>query len=110
VLGARAEVLRRTDCVLLHAGILEPVLGLTTEAQAKQTNLQYFKVAQDALRALETGGAQVLFLMNGTPVADVRRSCEAGEVMPQKSTFFYPKVPTGIVMHALDPADTVTPA
>jgi uncharacterized protein (DUF1015 family) len=110
VLGARAAVLRRTDCVLLHAGILEPVLGLTAEAQAKQTNLQYFKVAQDALRALESGGAQVLFLMNGTPVADVRRSCEAGEVMPQKSTFFYPKVPTGIVMHALDPADTVTSA
>ncbi len=108
VLGGRAEVLRRTDCVLLHAGILEPVLGLTAEAQAKQTNLAYFKVAADAVRELHThAGAQVLFLMNGTPVADVRRSCEAGEVMPQKSTFFYPKVPTGVVMHALDPNDTV---
>jgi uncharacterized protein (DUF1015 family) len=111
VLGGRAAVLRRTDCVLLHAGILEPVLGLTAEAQAKQTNLAYFKVAQDAVSALRgEGGAQVLFLMNGTPVADVRRSCEAGEVMPQKSTFFYPKVPTGVVMHALDPNDEVTRA
>ncbi len=110
VLGARAAVLRRTDCVLLHAGILEPVLGLTAEAQAQQTNLAYFKIAQDAVRALEQGGGQVLFLMNGTPVADVRRSCEAGEVMPQKSTFFYPKVPTGVVLHALDPEDTVAPA
>jgi len=114
VLGARAAVLRRTDCVLLHAGILEPVLGLTAEAQAKQTNLAYFKVAQDAVRELFTrgasggaGAAQVLFLMNGTPVSDVRRSCEAGEVMPQKSTFFYPKVPTGVVLHALDPNDEV---
>ncbi len=45
--------------------------------------------------------------MNGTPVADVRRVAEAGEVMPQKSTFFYPKVLTGLLLHTLDPARTV---
>jgi uncharacterized protein (DUF1015 family) len=41
--------------------------------------------------------------MNATPVAQVREAAEAGEVMPQKSTFFYPKVPTGLAIHTLDP-------
>jgi uncharacterized protein (DUF1015 family) len=106
-LSQRAPVLRRTDVVLLHAGILEPLLGLTAEAQAAQTNLDYYKIATEAVARLRAGGGQVLFLMNGTPVDQVRASCEAGEVMPQKSTFFYPKVPTGLVMHALDPDETV---
>lgn len=102
-----APVLRRTDVVLLHSGILEAVLGITREQQAAQTNLAYYKIAKDAVRDTLAGEGQVLFLMNGTPVSEVRASCEAGEVMPQKSTFFYPKVPTGLVMHVLDPDDTV---
>jgi uncharacterized protein (DUF1015 family) len=55
----------------------------------------------------EREGGQVLFLMNATPVADVRRVAEAGEVMPQKSTFFYPKVLTGLAIHTLDPSRQV---
>jgi len=107
VLSTRPPVLRRTDVVLLHAGILESVLGITLEQQALQTNIQYFKKARDAVDAVQSGQGQVGFLMNGTPVADVRRSCEAGEVMPQKSTFFYPKVPTGLLLHRLDPNERV---
>ena len=49
----------------------------------------------------------MLFLMNATPVAQVREVAEAGEVMPQKSTFFYPKVPTGLAIHTLDPGRLV---
>ena len=45
--------------------------------------------------------------MNPTPVEQVRRVAEAGEVMPQKSTFFYPKVMTGLAVHTLDPARSV---
>ncbi len=45
--------------------------------------------------------------MNATPVAQVREVAEAGEVMPQKSTFFYPKVLTGLAIHTLDPARAV---
>lgn len=107
VLSTRPPVLRRTDVVLLHAGILESVLGITLEQQALQTNIQYFKKATDAVAEVKSGVGQVAFLMNGTPVADVRRSCEAGEVMPQKSTFFYPKVPTGLLLHRLDPNERV---
>ena len=46
--------------------------------------------------------AQVVCFMNATPVADVVAVCDSGAVMPQKSTFFYPKIPTGLTFHSLD--------
>ena len=102
-LGKRPEVLRRTDVAVLHSAILEELLHITPEAQAAKTNLQYPQDSAAALADVRAGKAQVLFLMNPTPVAEVRRVAEAGEVMPQKSTFFYPKVLTGLVIHTLEP-------
>jgi hypothetical protein len=110
-LGALPEVLRRTDVALLHGGLLEDVLGITPEAQAAKTNLWYPQDAAAALARLRGGvrggEGDVLFLMNATPVADVRAVAEAGHVMPQKSTFFYPKVLTGLTIHTLEPARRV---
>jgi hypothetical protein len=103
-LGQRPEVLRRTDVAVLHSGILEQVLGITPEAQAAKTNLWYPQDAKASLAELRSGRGQALFLMNATPVDEVRRVAEAGEVMPQKSTFFYPKVLTGLAIHTLDPS------
>jgi uncharacterized protein (DUF1015 family) len=108
-LGARPPVLRTTDVAALHAGLLEHVLGITAAAQAAKANLYYPQDATAALADLRGGKGDVLFLMNATPVADVRSVAEAGEVMPQKSTFFYPKVPTGLAIHTLDPARHVSP-
>jgi len=107
ILGARPEPLRRTDVALLHMGILEPILKITPEAQAAKTNLYYPQDARQALHELRSGKGQVLFLMNPTPVSQVREVAEAGEVMPQKSTFFYPKVLTGLCVHTLDPERAV---
>ncbi len=106
-LGKYPDVLRRTDVAILHAGILEHLLGITPEAQAAKTNLLYPQDARAALADLRAGTGQVLFLMNPTPVADVRQVAEAGEVMPQKSTFFFPKVLTGLAIHTLEPDRTV---
>ena len=106
-LGQKPAVLRRTDVTVLHAAILESVLGITPEAQAAKTNLWYPQDASDALRELRAGRGQVLFLMNATPVAQVREVAEAGEIMPQKSTFFYPKVATGLAVHTLEPGRAV---
>ena len=106
-LGALPEVLRRTDVALLHAGLLENVLGITPEAQAAKTNLWYPQDAPGALARLRSGEGNALFLMNATPVSDVRAVAEAGHVMPQKSTFFYPKVLTGLTVHTLEPARRV---
>jgi uncharacterized protein (DUF1015 family) len=110
ILGARPAVLRQTDVTVLHAGILEPLLGITPEAQAAKTNIWYPQDARASLADVRAGKGQVLFLMNATPVADVRQVAEAGEVMPQKSTFFYPKIPTGLAIHTLDPTRAVLPS
>jgi uncharacterized protein (DUF1015 family) len=107
ILGARPAVLRKTDVTLLHAGILEPLLGITPEAQAAKTNIWYPQDARASLAELRAGKGNVLFVMNATPVVDVRQVAEAGEVMPQKSTFFYPKIPTGLAIHTLDPTRAV---
>jgi uncharacterized protein (DUF1015 family) len=98
--------LRKTDVAMLHSALLEHVLGITQEAQAAKTNLWYPQDGRAALASLRQGKGQALFLMNATPVAQVRDVAEAGEVMPQKSTFFYPKVFTGLAIHTLDPART----
>jgi uncharacterized protein (DUF1015 family) len=106
-LGRQPAVLRRADVTVLHAGILENLLGITPEAQAAKTNLWYQQDAGESLRELRGGRGQALFLMNASPVAQVREVAEAGEVMPQKSTFFYPKVATGLAIHTLEPGRRV---
>jgi len=108
-LGPLIPELRATDVAVLHSGVLEDLLGISKEAQAKKTNIRYPQDARAALAELRAGkdGAQALFLMSATPVAHVRAVAEAGEVMPQKSTFFYPKVPTGLLLHTLDPSRSV---
>jgi uncharacterized protein (DUF1015 family) len=109
-LGQKPAVLRRTDVAVLHSGILESVLGITPEAQAAKTNLWYPQDAEATLKELRVDKrGQALFLMNATPVAQVREVAEAGEVMPQKSTFFYPKVATGLAIHTLEPSRRVEP-
>ncbi len=107
-LGRLAPALRKTDVALLHSALLERVLGVTPEAQAAKTNLWYPQDGRGALASLRQGQGQALFLMNATPVSQVRDVAEAGEVMPQKSTFFYPKVFTGLAVHTLDPSRPVT--
>jgi uncharacterized protein (DUF1015 family) len=107
VLSALPAIVRRTDVAVLHGGILEPLLGIDAKAQAAQTNLSYVQNPRDAVAKLDSGEAQVLFVMNATPVPQVRAVCEEGEVMPQKSTYFYPKVLTGLALHTLDPERTV---
>jgi uncharacterized protein (DUF1015 family) len=106
-LGPQPPQLRKTDVTVLHAGILEHVLGITPEAQTAKTNLWYPQDAEAALAELRGGRGQVLFLMNAARVDGVWRVAEAGHVMPQKSTFFYPKVLTGLAIHTLDPTRTV---
>lgn len=101
VLGDAHPELRRTDVALLHMGILEPIVGISKEAQAAKTNIWYPQDASAAVESLRAGKGQLLFLMNGTPVSDIRRVAEAGEVMPQKSTFFYPKLATGLWINPL---------
>ena len=101
------EALRTLDVTVLHALILENLLGIDREAQAKQTNLRYVKTWDAALAERTVAGTQAVFLMNPTKVSQVKAVSDIGEVMPQKSTFFYPKIASGLVSNPIDPAETV---
>jgi hypothetical protein len=102
-LAGLPEALQRLDVALLHELVLERGLGITKQAQADKTNLRYFKSSEKALEVAKSGDGhtQLCCFMNATPVADVVAVCDSGEVMPQKSTYFFPKIPTGLVFHDL---------
>ncbi len=89
------------DVTLLHELVLDRGLGITREHQEAQTNIEYFKDTQKALDARAKGQGQLLFLMNATLVSQVVAVYDADEVMPQKSTFFYPKIASGMVFNPI---------
>jgi uncharacterized protein (DUF1015 family) len=93
---------RELDVVLLHEGILEPALGITPQAVTAEKNLTYEREAAAALHAVDCGAAQVAFLLNPCGVEQVVHIATSGEVMPQKSTDFYPKLLSGITMYRVD--------
>jgi len=94
------------DVVQLHKCLLEGVLQLSEESIRNQQNLSYVREASEALatvRGKASGkSADIVFLMNPCPVQTVRDIAFAGEVMPQKSTDFYPKLLSGLTAYALD--------
>jgi uncharacterized protein (DUF1015 family) len=78
------------------------VLKLSEESIRNQQNLSYLRDASEALAQVRKGAANIAFLMNPCPVQQVRDVAFAGEVMPQKSTDFYPKLLSGLTAYALD--------
>jgi len=92
---------RELDVVLLHDGILEPALGITLQSATKEMNLTYEREAAAAVAAVDSGRAQVSFLLNPVDVEKVVHIATANEVMPQKSTDFYPKLLSGITTYRL---------
>jgi uncharacterized protein (DUF1015 family) len=93
---------RELDVVLLHEGILEPALGITPQAVTSEKHLTYERDANAALEAVDRGEAQIAFLLNPCGVEQVIRIATAGEVLPQKSTDFYPKLLSGITMYCVN--------
>jgi uncharacterized protein (DUF1015 family) len=90
---------RELDVVLLHDGILEPALGVTLAAATAEKNLTYEREAAAALDAVDRRAAQVAFLLNACSVEQTWNIATSGEVMPQKSTDFFPKLMSGITMY-----------
>ena len=99
----KPAALRTLDVAVLHAVILEHVLAISKDAQATQTNLRYSKDFEEAFASpARDPDVLIAFLMNPTKIEEVVSVAESGEVMPQKSTFFYPKIPSGLVFYPLD--------
>lgn len=90
------------DVVQIHKCLLEKVLKLSEESIRNQQNLSYVRDAAEALSLVRDGRANIAFLMNPCRMAQVRNIAFAGEVMPQKSTDFYPKLLSGLTIYALE--------
>ena len=101
-LPSKTPALRTLDVTMLHSLIIERILEIDERAQEEQRNLSYVKDAGDLLQTIREGKADIGFFLNPTPVESVKNAAEAGERMPQKSTFFYPKLVTGLVINPLE--------
>lgn len=95
-----AEV-KQLDVTILHSVIFRDILGMSLKAQEEKRNLEFVRDAGDAVRMVRSGSAQLAFLMNAPNIAQVRAVARAGHTMPQKSTYFYPKLLSGLVMNPL---------
>jgi uncharacterized protein (DUF1015 family) len=93
---------RLLDVVVLHRLLIERCLGIGEEAVKKESHISYVREFDKALKAVNTGTGQVAFLLNGTRLGQMRDIAYEGHVMPQKSTDFYPKVLSGLIMYTLD--------
>jgi uncharacterized protein (DUF1015 family) len=100
-LDGRSEAYRRLDAVILEELVLKGALGMSTDDIAAKRGLGYAKGLEEARAAIRDGDYGAAFLLRPTPVSHVREVAAAGETMPPKSTFFFPKLLTGIVFNPL---------
>jgi len=94
--------LRELDVSILHTVLLNHFLGIGEEALEAQSHVRYVKDREDAIHSINDRDAQMTFLMNPTRVDQLREVSLQREKMPQKSTYFYPKLLTGLVMNSLE--------
>jgi len=93
---------RQLDLSHLHSIVLDRLLGLDAEKVREQTNLRYLRDAGEAVEQVRRGQADVSFLTNPVSMEQLREVAFAGDVMPQKSTDFFPKLLSGLAIYALD--------
>jgi uncharacterized protein (DUF1015 family) len=94
--------LRELDVSTLHLLILEHILGMAPDEQAKAENIRYSQDEEFVLQALEKEDYQAAFILNATKAEEIQVIVASGEKMPQKSTYFYPKLLSGLVVNQID--------
>ena len=99
------ETLAALDVTVLHSVVFQHMLGLSLESQEKQENVTYVRDAGEAVSRVLSSEHQLGFLLNPTPMWQVEAVGEAGETMPQKSTLFYPRLQSGLVMREVNPRE-----
>jgi uncharacterized protein (DUF1015 family) len=98
----KPEAYRRLDTAVLESLIVRGPAGLSEDDISHLNGLAYSKDAEEAIAAVESGQADAAFILRGTPIDQVREVAAVGETMPPKSTFFYPKIPTGLLINPLE--------
>ncbi|HEX2226546.1 MAG TPA: DUF1015 domain-containing protein [Candidatus Binatia bacterium] len=99
--------LQELDVTTLHLLILEHVLGLGTERQVSGETTRYSQDEEAVLQALEKEDFQAAFILNPPKADEVLAIASKGETMPQKSTYFYPKLPSGLIVNKIDQEEEI---
>jgi uncharacterized protein (DUF1015 family) len=102
VIPGRSAAYRHLDVSILHHLVIDRLLGIKMETHKLGLNIEYIKDAHDAVNRVADGSAEIIFLMNPTKVTEVRDVAAAGERMPQKATYFYPKLLSGLVVNVVE--------
>jgi uncharacterized protein (DUF1015 family) len=97
---------RKLDVAVLSRLVLDDILGIDDEKLAQGANVEYVKdsgnMAKELVRRIDAGEGQIVFFMNPPKIEHIRAVADEGERMPQKSTYFYPKVFTGLTIYKLE--------
>jgi len=101
LMEGRSPAYRELDAAILERAVLAAILGMSESDVEAKRGLAYARSIEDASRAVARGEAQAAFILRPTPIEQVRAVADAGETMPPKSTYFFPKIPTGIVFNPL---------
>jgi uncharacterized protein (DUF1015 family) len=101
LLGDRPDAYRRLDVAILESLVLTGILGLDEDDIAAKRGIGYAKSIPEVMAALDGGGYDAAFVLRPTPIEQVREVAAAGETMPPKSTYFFPKILSGIVFNPL---------
>lgn len=104
--NAERSVYDHLDVTLLHTRVIQRLFGIDTTIPEHQKQVSYTVHTDEAVAYVNAGEGRVALLMNPTPVSDVREVAMGGETMPQKSTYFYPKMATGLVLNLLKNGDS----
>jgi uncharacterized protein (DUF1015 family) len=99
--------LRELDVSTLHLLILEHILGMTPDEQVKGENIRYSQDQDLVLQSLEKEDYQAAFILNATKAEEIQTIVAGGEKMPQKSTYFYPKLLSGLVVNKIEPNEEI---
>jgi uncharacterized protein (DUF1015 family) len=94
-----SDAWRRLAVSVLHEAVLKPLLGITDEVLDQRTRVDYMADADEAVAAARAGRYQAAFVLAPTTPEELRRVVAGGEVLPQKSTHFYPKLLDGLVFY-----------
>jgi uncharacterized protein (DUF1015 family) len=103
----RAPEWKTLDVTVLHSLLIEHILGLSRDSVARQENIRYVREPSECIEAIGAGAAQFAFFLNPTRIEQVRAIAEKSERMPQKSTDFFPKLLTGLVILPAGPGEVI---
>ncbi len=96
-----SKAYRRLDVTILHTLVIENILGVSKERQERKENIEYIQDEGEGLSKVQHGERQLFFMLNPTKVTEVEEVAKARDKMPQKSTYFYPKLLTGLVINKI---------